>query len=1212
MVGRQGAASAETRRWGLLLGGLLVLQGGGLLLGACTVVTDFPADCQPQDCPRGFGCTADGVQCRTECSEDAHCQSGFRCAAATCVQGEATDLGPQPDLEPEPSDLGPPDPDAQRPPADSDRDGIPDDRDLCPRLPDPEQLDGDGDGVGDVCDLCPGLPDPAQTDTDGDQVGDVCDVCPGLADRDQRDGDGDGAGDACDTCPQQANPDQTDTDGDGLGDACDPCPRFADRGLAAAECPTVQEQEPNGGPGIAQALEPPLLLSGRLDPAEDPYAAARDLDLYTVAAPAGSILQVEAVPGAPDLALALEILDSHQQPIPGGALRGAPGAALLRQIVRPQQDTLLIRLSAAGDAPAAASYDLLLQRIVPPAGAQTLALGASLRVPTTLEPGALATLRLRPRGVGALRVALEADTTAGAGTARHSIFLGYPRRLLSSGAAEVQLWIDAGWVAENKELLLVFDPGDLALAGPSPATWTVGLTAAPPAPAPDAPAALPLPGDAGGGSGDVASEDWVLSAQAGEALRVVASPAAGADAALALELRAGEGQVLARSWGGPGPEARIEALLPQDGPYLLRVQTRAAGEPAATLAPYSLQAQRLRMETIELPPPSSAAARVHTWGELVLLQIPATRGRRVLFETSAQGEPLSLQGTVLGPGTGTALAAGEGQLAFFPPEHRGYLAAVWDAGQRPGSAGWLSLSTEMSRSEVRQIAEIEPNDGPGQASLLGLAPVEVRGSLDSAAGDTLDQISFDLLAGAVLRLSSQPGADAALPPGLRLRLLAGERVLAEVEGVAPRLGPLPLLNGEQNDLRVEIRPLVADQVSYVLQIDGALCLAQASAERPAAGELALNEILSDPGEFQDSNGDGTVDPQGDRFVELLNLSEHALDLGGLLVRGEESGNRAALPCGQVLLPGRALLVLGQGPQRAEAGGAAGCAVLPGGLLPEPGEDVSLWLPAAAAALEIVSPGAARPGRSRARQPEGSGELQDHDDWPGAQGLTASPGFRVDGLPFGRGDLCRDDRDCAGLDACQRAERQGELGLRCGERVGRTRPAEGCQDPLDCASGRCGDGGGGESVCLAPCQLADARVCPDEARCYEIGERWQVEDAWRAFPTCAPDRGSEAPCSRDADCPADEGCLPLEDAPRLAWSPACRRGGGLSGAGSPCAADADCRSGACLAIDEGAAPRCVGACTLDEDCTEGSACQPVAWPVAGAGPDADAPPLSLCR
>jgi|GEM_PF-896339 len=101
---------------------------------------------------------------------------------------------------------------------DQDGDGIVDEQDLCPTVPDPQQLDSDEDGVGDACDVCP-VVDDDQADSDGDGVGDACDLCVDVADPDQDDGDEDGVGDACDVCPA-VDDDQTDSDDDGVGDAC--------------------------------------------------------------------------------------------------------------------------------------------------------------------------------------------------------------------------------------------------------------------------------------------------------------------------------------------------------------------------------------------------------------------------------------------------------------------------------------------------------------------------------------------------------------------------------------------------------------------------------------------------------------------------------------------------------------------------------------------------------------------------------------------------------------------------------------------------------------------------------------------------------------------------------------------------------------------------------------------------------------------------------
>jgi len=120
---------------------------------------------------------------------------------------------------------------------DPDADGICDDLDTCPALSDPEQDDSDADGVGDLCDSCPLWPgldddsdgvcegdlcplvyDPAQPNADSDRLGDACDICPSDA---LNEADGDTRCGASDNCSDVANHDQLDNDLDGAGDACD-------------------------------------------------------------------------------------------------------------------------------------------------------------------------------------------------------------------------------------------------------------------------------------------------------------------------------------------------------------------------------------------------------------------------------------------------------------------------------------------------------------------------------------------------------------------------------------------------------------------------------------------------------------------------------------------------------------------------------------------------------------------------------------------------------------------------------------------------------------------------------------------------------------------------------------------------------------------------------------------------------------------------------
>lgn len=181
---------------------------------------------------------------------------------------------------------------------DQDRDGVHDFADVCPEVPNNDQVDQDADQMGDACDAdpcepgkersaepmaprtcdkaasAPNAPAPAARpppDRDADGVPDGLDNCPDLPYDERDDGDLDGIGNPCDAdvdgdgmaqdgpgirdnCPYVPNPGQSDLDADGLGDLCD-APEPGGQALQASPCPAPCPRAPAAqarpAPGLA-------------------------------------------------------------------------------------------------------------------------------------------------------------------------------------------------------------------------------------------------------------------------------------------------------------------------------------------------------------------------------------------------------------------------------------------------------------------------------------------------------------------------------------------------------------------------------------------------------------------------------------------------------------------------------------------------------------------------------------------------------------------------------------------------------------------------------------------------------------------------------------------------------------------------------------------------------------------------------------------------
>ena len=75
--------------------------------------------------------------------------------------------------------------------------------------------------------------------------------------------------------------------------------------------------------------------------------------------------------------------------------------------------------------------------------------------------------------------------------------------------------------------------------------------------------------------------------------------------------------------------------------------------------------------------------------------------------------------------------------------------------------------------------------------------------------------------------------------------------------------------------------------------------------------LVINEILADPGNDNDSNGDGEFDGAGDEFVELYNSGSDAIDVSGYTV-AEGSGVFFSFPAGTTIEPANFFTIFGGG------------------------------------------------------------------------------------------------------------------------------------------------------------------------------------------------------------------------------------------------------------------------------------------------------------
>lgn len=164
---------------------------------------------------------------------------------------------------------------------------------------------------------------------------------------------------------------------------------------------------------------------------------------------------------------------------------------------------------------------------------------------------------------------------------------------------------------------------------------------------------------------------------------------------------------------------------------------------------------------------------------------------------------------------------------------------------------------------------------------------------------------------------------------------------------------------------------------------------------PGVGELVINEVLADPNP-DDVNGDGTYESGGDEFVEIVNLSGMALDVGGVTVATGPTADNVSVvhtfPAGTCLEAATGVVIFGGGAPTITSAGAV-VVVSDKSLSLNNGGDTVVLATAAGESLDAYTYGGLTT-QSWARNPDGSGAFGEHPGDP-----AYSPGQCVDKQPF---------------------------------------------------------------------------------------------------------------------------------------------------------------------------------------------------------------------
>jgi len=194
---------------------------------------------------------------------------------------------------------------------------------------------------------------------------------------------------------------------------------------------------------------------------------------------------------------------------------------------------------------------------------------------------------------------------------------------------------------------------------------------------------------------------------------------------------------------------------------------------------------------------------------------------------------------------------------------------------------------------------------------------------------------------------------------------------------------------------------VISRMVWVLTLGLLLAVTPVLTRAQGPGDVVINEFLADPATdiSGDANGDGVISSSQDEFIEIVNITDHEIDISGWIIY-VDTNLRHTFPEGTILRAGCGMVVFGGGTPTGDFGGCLVQVASTGSLvLLNTGATIKLLDGSVIIAAYDYTYDIANDDQSLTRDPDYTGVFTRHSLVPAANGALFSPGTKVDGSPF---------------------------------------------------------------------------------------------------------------------------------------------------------------------------------------------------------------------